>query len=104
MLYHDQYLLEGHLRVLPVHVDKLVGDLVDSADPPISCLIADTFFGWLSVIAKKYDLVYVSFWTEAALVFSFYYHLDLLKRNGHYGASHGILLHIYFLIKIFDSN
>ena len=90
----DRYLnteqfLEGHFHVFPAHVDELVGDLVKTADPPVSCLVADSFFGWQSIIAKKYDLLYVSFWTEPAFVFSLYYHLDLLKINGHY-ASHGI--------------
>ncbi|PON60327.1 UDP-glucuronosyl/UDP-glucosyltransferase [Parasponia andersonii] len=81
----EQY-LEGHLHVFPAHVDELVRGLVETADPPISCLVADTFFGWQSVIAKKYDLFYVSFWTEPALVFTLYYYLDLLKINGHYAS------------------
>ncbi|XP_062117290.1 UDP-glycosyltransferase 86A1-like [Humulus lupulus] len=88
MLNHDQYLREGHMGVLPIHMDELVRELVESADPTVSVLIADTFFGWQSNIAKKYDLVSVSFWTEPAIVFSLYYHLDLLKVNGHYGAFH----------------
>uniref|UniRef100_A0A803P5N2 Uncharacterized protein n=1 Tax=Cannabis sativa TaxID=3483 RepID=A0A803P5N2_CANSA len=79
---------EGHMGYLPVQMDKLVGHLVESTDPPISVLIADTFHYWQTTLAKKYDLVSVSFWTEPALVFSLYYHLDLLKINGHYGASH----------------
>ncbi|XP_024028759.1 UDP-glycosyltransferase 86A1-like [Morus notabilis] len=33
---------------------------------------------------RQYDLVFVSFWTEPALVFTLYYHLDLLKSNGHF--------------------
>ncbi|KAM6568887.1 hypothetical protein CsatB_016872 [Cannabis sativa] len=88
LLNHERYLLEGHMGYLPVQMDKLVGHLVESADPPVSVLIADTFHDWQTTLAKKYDLVSVSFWTEPALVFSLYYHLDLLKINGHYGASH----------------
>ncbi|XP_030492866.2 UDP-glycosyltransferase 86A1-like [Cannabis sativa] len=84
---NNEQFLEGHVHVFPAHVDELVRDLVDSADPPLTCLVADSFFGWQSAIAKKYNLVYVSFWTEPALVFSLFYHLDLLQINGHY-ASH----------------
>ncbi|EXC16184.1 UDP-glycosyltransferase 86A1 [Morus notabilis] len=84
----ERYLEEGQLHAVPVLMDELVGDIVKEArDPPVSCLIADGFFTWPSMIAEKYDLVFVSFWTEPALVFTLYYHLDLLKTNGHY-ASH----------------
>ncbi|KAL5546133.1 hypothetical protein UlMin_005820 [Ulmus minor] len=77
--------LNGNLEVFPSFVDQVVGKIVES-DPSVCCLIADTFFGWPSMIAKKYNLVNVSFWTEPALVFSLYYHLDLLKINGHFAA------------------
>ncbi|CAB4284250.1 unnamed protein product [Prunus armeniaca] len=79
----DQF-LEGHLHVYPAHVDELVGDLVQS-DPSITCFIADTFHTWPETIANKYNLVNVSFWTQPALVLSIYYHLDLLRQNGHFG-------------------
>ncbi|PWA46605.1 UDP-glucuronosyl/UDP-glucosyltransferase [Artemisia annua] len=81
-LNHDQY-MESMLHVLSAHVDELVGNLVKS-DPSISCLIADTFHVWPLIIAKKYKLVNISFWTEPALILTLYYHLDLLKKNGHY--------------------
>ena len=63
----------------------MVGEIVSGAKPPVSCLVADTFFVWPSVVAKKYGLVNVSFWTEPALVLSLYYHLDILRKNGHFG-------------------
>ncbi|KAJ8540262.1 hypothetical protein K7X08_030181 [Anisodus acutangulus] len=37
-------------------------------------------------IAKKYNLVNISFWTEPALAFTSYYHMDLLRINGHFGS------------------
>ncbi|KAB1223677.1 UDP-glycosyltransferase 86A1 [Morella rubra] len=83
-LNHDQF-VEGLIHVFSAHVDDLVGRMVHS-DPPITCLIADTFFIWSSVIAKKYNLVYVSFWTEPALVLTLYYHLDLLVKNCHFAS------------------
>lgn len=83
-LNHDQFMF-SLLHVLSAHVDELVQKLVDS-DPSITCIIADTFFVWPSTIAKKYDLLYVSFWTEPALVFTLYYHWDLLKKHGHFGS------------------
>ncbi|KAF3441834.1 hypothetical protein FNV43_RR15749 [Rhamnella rubrinervis] len=86
LLNLDAY-LEGTLHVFQAHVDELVGDIVREADnPPVSCLIADTFHTWPLAIANKYELLHVSFWTEPALVFSLYYHLDLLIRNGHFAS------------------
>nr|BAF75888.1 glucosyltransferase [Dianthus caryophyllus] len=84
-LNHDQF-MEGVLHVLSAHVDELVGKLVSSSEPKISIMIADTFFVWTSVIANKYKLVNVSFWTEPALVLNIYYHLELLVSHGHFGS------------------
>ncbi|KAA8518730.1 hypothetical protein F0562_016496 [Nyssa sinensis] len=84
-LNHDQF-MECILHVFSAHVDELVGKTVLS-DPPITCLIADTFYVWPSMIAKKYNLVNVSFWTEPALVLTLYYHLGLLRKHGHFASN-----------------
>ncbi|KAI3471881.1 hypothetical protein Pfo_028569 [Paulownia fortunei] len=77
--------LESFLYRFPDKVDELVGKITQSHSPSASnyFLIADTFCIWPARIAKKYGLVNVSFWTEPALVFSLYYHLELLRENGH---------------------
>ncbi|XP_060212449.1 UDP-glycosyltransferase 86A1-like [Lycium barbarum] len=83
---HDQF-MEGLFHVFSAHVDDLVGNLVNSNhNPPVSCLIADSFYVWPSEIAKKYNLVNISVWTEPALAFTSYYHMDLLRINGHFGS------------------
>ncbi|KAA8518728.1 hypothetical protein F0562_016498 [Nyssa sinensis] len=84
----DQF-RETFLRVFPILVDELVGKMVRISDPPINCLIADTFHVWSSHIADKYNLVNVSFSTQPALVFTLYYHLDLLRSNGHFDSING---------------
>lgn len=71
------------------HVEEVVEKIVKSS-APVTCLIADTFFVWPAKVAKKFGLLYVSFWTEPALVYSLYYHVDLLRKNGHF-ACHGKL-------------
>ncbi|GJY34480.1 UDP-glycosyltransferase 86A1 [Tanacetum coccineum] len=81
-LNHDQF-MESMYHVMSAHVDELVGNLVKS-DPSITCLIADTFHVWPLMISKKYKLVNISFWTEPALILTLYYHMDLLKKNGHF--------------------
>ncbi|KAJ0087811.1 hypothetical protein Patl1_32153 [Pistacia atlantica] len=65
-LNHDQF-MESLLHVFSAHVDELVGNIVEM-NPEVSCLITDTFFVWSSMIAKKYNLVNISFWTETALI------------------------------------
>nr|XP_043631496.1 UDP-glycosyltransferase 86A1-like [Erigeron canadensis] len=81
-LNHDQF-MECLLHVSSAHVDELVGNLIKH-DPSISCLITDSFHVWPLMISEKYKLVNISFWTEPALILNLYYHLDLLKKNGHY--------------------
>ncbi|KAL6640991.1 hypothetical protein ACP70R_019172 [Stipagrostis hirtigluma subsp. patula] len=80
-LNHDQY-MEGVLHVLPAHVEELLRRVV--ADPATTCLVADTFFVWPATLARKLGVPYVSFWTEPALIFNLYYHMDLLAHNGHF--------------------
>lgn len=82
-LNHDQF-MAALLHVFSAHVEEMVTQIVRSGEK-VHCLIADTFFVWPSKIAKKFGLLYVSYWTEPALVFSLYYHLDLLRINGHFG-------------------
>ncbi|KAA8550339.1 hypothetical protein F0562_002023 [Nyssa sinensis] len=84
-LNHDQF-AAALLHVFSAHAEEAVAKIVRSGQP-VSCLIADTFFVWPSKIAKKYGLKYISFWTEPALVFTLYYHLDLLRKNGHFGCN-----------------
>ena len=83
----DQF-MAAMLHVQSAHVEELVSKVVRCSVPPVTCLIADSFFVWPSAIAKKFGLPYVSFWTEPALVFTLYYHTDLLTKNGHF-ACHG---------------
>jgi hypothetical protein len=82
------------LHVFSAHVDEVVGQIVKS-DDSVRCLIADTFFVWPSKIAKKFGLLYVSFWTEPALVFSLYYHMDLLRINGHFGCQGNLFMSMF---------
>ncbi|KAL3530525.1 hypothetical protein ACH5RR_009847 [Cinchona calisaya] len=83
-LNHDRF-MAALLHVFSAHVEEEVQKIVKSG-PHVTCLIADTFFVWPGMLAKKYGLLYISFWTETALVFSLYYHLDLLRLNGHFGC------------------
>ncbi|TQD74172.1 hypothetical protein C1H46_040126 [Malus baccata] len=86
-LNHDQF-MASLLHVFSAHVEEVVGKAVkSSADTtPVTCIIADTFFVWPSKIARKFGIIYVSFWTETDLVFSLYYSLDLLRMHGHFAC------------------
>lgn len=93
-LNHDTY-QSSLLHVFYAHVEELVASLV-GGDGGVNVMIADTFFVWPSVVARKFGLVCVSFWTEAALVFSLYYHMDLLRIHGHFGAQGNLLIILFF--------
>lgn len=82
-LNHDQF-MASLLHVFSAHVEEAVEGIVKTE--AVSCLIADTFFVWPSKVAKKFGLLYVSFWTEPALVFTLYYHLNLLRINRHFAC------------------
>ncbi|KAL8526092.1 hypothetical protein ACS0TY_015349 [Phlomoides rotata] len=66
-------------------VEEFVGNLmIQSSHLLPNMLVTDTIYAWSANIAKKFNLLYVSFWTQPALIFSLIYHLDLLKENGHF--------------------
>ncbi|CAN0916451.1 UDP-glycosyltransferase 86A1 [Linum grandiflorum] len=85
---HDEF-MTSVMHVLPVHVEELVAEMVaggEEEEEKVSCLVADTFFVWPSKVAKKFGLVFVSVWTQPALVFTLYHHAHLLRQNGHFGC------------------
>ncbi|KAL3849495.1 hypothetical protein ACJIZ3_011377 [Penstemon smallii] len=84
-LHHDEF-MASLLHVFSAHVEETIAQIVKNATPAVNCLIADTYFVWPGKLAKKYGLLHVSFWTEAALIFTLYYHMDLLRFNGHFGC------------------
>ncbi|KAJ1693889.1 hypothetical protein LUZ63_010587 [Rhynchospora breviuscula] len=84
-LNHDQFMYSV-LHVLSAHVEELLRRLVATTEPPITSLIIDTFFVWPATIGEKLGLPYISFWTEPALIFTLYYHMELLRKNGHFGC------------------
>ncbi|XP_010907028.1 UDP-glycosyltransferase 86A1 [Elaeis guineensis] len=82
---NDEQLWYAYLYLFSTHVEALMQKLLLTS-PPVTCLIADTFFVWPSTMAKKLGLTYVSFWTEPATVFTLFYHMDLLIAHGHHAC------------------
>ncbi|KAG8376590.1 hypothetical protein BUALT_Bualt09G0079400 [Buddleja alternifolia] len=74
---------ESMMHDFPARIDEFVGKYIQSDQNLVHFLVADTVYSWCATIAKKYNLVNVSFWTEPALVFSLIYHSDLLMEKGH---------------------
>ncbi|KAK4481092.1 hypothetical protein RD792_011963 [Penstemon davidsonii] len=88
-LHLDEY-WDAMLRDFPARVDEFVGEVIKSDPNSVHFLVTDTLFTWPATIAKKYDLINVSFWTEPALVFSLSYHIHFLKENGHFPCKDNI--------------
>ena len=84
---HDQF-MAAMLYVQSAHVEELVAKVVKRSVPPLTCLVADSFFVWPSAIAKKFGLICVSFWPGSALRFGHFCNRDLLRKNSHF-AGHG---------------
>ncbi|CAK9155267.1 unnamed protein product [Ilex paraguariensis] len=75
------------MQVFPTHIDEFVNNMVKSHPLSAFFLVTDTLYAWPATIAKKYNFVIVSFWTQPALIFTLYYHLDLLIKNGHFASN-----------------
>ncbi|KAL6555031.1 hypothetical protein OROGR_006289 [Orobanche gracilis] len=78
---------ESLLNDFPSRVDEFIWNIIESTsdDPSLfHCLVSDTLWSWSGMIAGKYNIVNVSFWTEPAMVFAICYYLDLLRENGHF--------------------
>ncbi|KAI3472567.1 hypothetical protein Pfo_029351 [Paulownia fortunei] len=71
-------------RDFPALVDEFVGKTIQSDPFLVHFLVADTIYVWPATVAEKFNLVYVSFWTQPALVFSLTYHWELLTEKGHF--------------------
>ncbi|XP_062204918.1 uncharacterized protein LOC133906968 isoform X1 [Phragmites australis] len=80
-LRHDEF-MGALLHEMSAHVEQLLRRVV--VDPDTTLLVADTFFVWAATLARKLGIACVSFWTEPALIFNLYYHVDLLAQNGHF--------------------
>ncbi|KAJ8751254.1 hypothetical protein K2173_016435 [Erythroxylum novogranatense] len=50
-------------------------------DPPVSVIIADTFLDWVTGVGNRRKIPVATLWTQAATVFSIFYHSDLLLKN-----------------------
>eukprot|EP01018_Ginkgo_biloba_P032430 Gb_00710 [translate_table: standard] len=81
-LKHDEF-MQSLVVNMRMPVEELLHDL-NRKGPPVSCIVADTFYVWTDRVAKKFQVPHVSFWTEPTVVFSIYYHWDLLAKNGHH--------------------
>ncbi|KAG6427440.1 hypothetical protein SASPL_111685 [Salvia splendens] len=68
----------------PTRVDELIGDIVSSDDEAFAhFLVVDTFYPWPASVARKYNILNVSFWTQPTLMFATYYRYDLLIEKGY---------------------
>eukprot|EP01018_Ginkgo_biloba_P015400 Gb_14888 [translate_table: standard] len=56
------------------HVEQLIHKLnQDDDQPPVTCIVADTFLTWSVPLANKLGVSSVCFWTQAMAVFNFFY-------------------------------
>ncbi|KAL6534161.1 hypothetical protein OROHE_013086 [Orobanche hederae] len=71
------------IRDFPARVDEFVGSTIRSDPNSVHFLVAEPLSAWPATVAEKYNLVNVSFSTEAASAFSLAYHWDVIREKGH---------------------
>ncbi|KAH9310613.1 hypothetical protein KI387_025648, partial [Taxus chinensis] len=66
-----------------VSAEDLIQNLkTQGCEPPISCVIGSSFLPWTFNIAKKFELPWVAFWSQAVSVHVIYRHLSMIIDNG----------------------
>ncbi|XP_073156607.1 UDP-glycosyltransferase 86A1-like [Henckelia pumila] len=94
---HFDVFWESLLREFPARVDEFIGNMIRVDPYSTFFLVVDTFFSWSAAVARKNELVNVSFWTQPALALSIGYHLDLLSLNGHFPTKDNVEEEITYL-------
>ncbi|GLJ36960.1 hypothetical protein SUGI_0747890 [Cryptomeria japonica] len=81
-LYNESF-LQSVLNSMIEPVQQLILT-VNTKDRPISCIIADSFLPWAVLIAKMLTVPLVTLWTQSTVLYSLYYHSEMLIDNGHF--------------------
>ncbi|OIV91115.1 hypothetical protein TanjilG_30337 [Lupinus angustifolius] len=69
--------LNDHLKHLEVVGKKFVSEMIKKhaeANKPISCIINNPFFPWVSDVAAEYGIPSALLWVQSCAVFTAYYH------------------------------
>lgn len=77
------------MRDFPRRVDEFVGKMIGCDPDSQYFLVTDTLYPWPPAVARNYNLLNVSFWTQTALTFALPYHWHLLQENGHFPCKGG---------------
>ncbi|KAF6171372.1 hypothetical protein GIB67_009513, partial [Kingdonia uniflora] len=75
-------LTESIWRNMPGHFSKLIGDINNSCDNKISCVVADETIGWALEIAEKMGIKRAAFWPVSMGVLALTLHIPKLIADG----------------------
>ncbi|XP_052184246.1 UDP-glycosyltransferase 87A1-like [Diospyros lotus] len=79
--------LPGFVAAAMTKLEEPFERLLDRLGPPrASVIVYDAFMGWVVDVGNRRNIPLASFVTTSALVFSVFYHFDLLAQNGHFPA------------------
>eukprot|EP00253_Pinus_taeda_P036154 PITA_36154 len=72
----------GSLGNMEGPVEELIHDLHRQPNvTPVSCIVADTYLTWAVPLAKKLNMLSISFWTQSISMFSILHHSELVHRQ-----------------------
>jgi hypothetical protein len=67
-------------------VEDLIQSHLDTeaGKPLFSCIIGSSFLTWTFLVAKKFELPFIAFWSQSVSVYTIYRHLSMIISNGHF--------------------
>ncbi|KAH9310626.1 hypothetical protein KI387_025661 [Taxus chinensis] len=79
----SQEAFDALLTAMGASAEELIHNLItQGSGPPISCVIGSSFLPWTFKVAKKFELPWVAFWSQAVSVHVIYRHLPMIIDNG----------------------
>ncbi|XP_057954262.1 UDP-glycosyltransferase 87A1-like [Malania oleifera] len=74
----------GFVEAVMTKLEAPFEQLLDRLHPPATLILNDTYLFWAVRVGNRRNIPVASFWTQSALVFSTFFHFDLLSQNGHF--------------------
>lgn len=68
---HAEHLIQSHLDT-------------EAGKPQFSCIIGSSYLNWTFLVAKKFKVPFVAFWSQSLSVYAIYRNLSMIISNGHF--------------------
>ncbi|EXB78534.1 UDP-glycosyltransferase 87A1 [Morus notabilis] len=76
----------GFVKAVSTKLEAPFEELLDRLEPLVSAVVADSYLVWMTRVGNRRNVPVASLWPMSALLFSVFYHFELLEQNGHFPA------------------